>query len=282
VIEDGSATPTASPSAAASETLIFIALLLLAAALFFDAVVAKDLAAQLRASRYAVTEGVVTSSRVASDSEGGVYSIAVTYTYSVGGRALTGDHYSADDGWFSSGDWAAELVRALPPGTRVPVHYASDDPKHAVLRAGLAGGDLLLLMPAVSATLLSISFVIGARRKRRGLPDPRESPAARRELEIPSVVAVFRAELVGRTPLRAAVLALAVSSLGALFLILATLGSHPPLAVSMTAWGGSATAALAAAAFSRRLRARAEAYAARSFSSSARGARTRKITPSSV
>jgi hypothetical protein len=255
VIEGSPGTQERSAAPADPGAVIFIGLLLLAGALFFDAVVARDLAAQLRTTRYAVTEGVVTSSRVVSDSDD-VHSIAVTYTYSVDGRAFTGDHYSADDSWFSSGDWAAVLVRALPPGARVPVHYASDEPKHAVLRAGLAGGDLLLPMLAVSATLLPISLVIAAMRKRRGLPDPLESPAARRELEIPSIVAVFRAQFVGLTPFGAAALALAVSSLGALFFIITAFGSHPPLAVSIAAWGGSATAALAGAAFSRRLRAR--------------------------
>jgi hypothetical protein len=255
------------------EVVSFIGFALLAGALVFDWCAAKDIAAQLRATRYAVTEGRITSSRVLTDATGEpppTHSVGVTYTYEVQGRALAGSHYYADDGWgASSGDWADEIVRTIPPGARVPVYFAPEDPSRAVLRPGVTGGQLLSLMLAVTLTLIPTSLVVGARRRRRGVADPMESAAAKRELEIPSAVAPFRALFAAVSPSGAAVLVLGLASTLMLFSFVAVFGSHPSLGLAAAAWAvvGAATAA---------------AYAARSFSSSASGARTRNTTPSSV
>ena len=232
------------------QVVIFVGLALLSGALYFDYAAIKDVAAQLRATRYAVTEGVITSSRETTDphSDGlATHGIAVSYTYDVQGRGFVGDHYYADDDWgSSSGDWAEQIVRGLPPGARVPVYYPPDAPARAVLRPGVTGGQLLMAMLAVLVTLIPISVIVGARRKKRGIPDPRESDVAKRELEIPTPVAPFRALFAALSPLGAATMALGISAMLALFFIVAVFGSHPSLGVPVAAWSLIAAAAVAA------------------------------------
>jgi hypothetical protein len=279
-VSDDAAEDTKSAASSASrldpEVVIFVGLALLAGALWFDWSAAKDVAAQVRASSYAVTEGVVTSSRVVVEPDSHdpppAVSVGVTYAYAVADRAFTGDHYYADDHWgASSGSWAADIVRALPVGTRVPVYYALDEPAHAVLRPGITGGQLLMGVLAVLLNLVPLSLIVGAWRRKRGVPDPMESAVAKREMEIPTPVAPFRALFTALTPFGAAVTALGLSSTLVLFLFVPIFGSHPSLELAGAAWAVIAGATVSAYIYSARRR-----------SSSASGGHPRKTMPSSV
>lgn len=257
---------------------MFIGVLLLAGAVWFDGAVARDIVRQRWATYYAVTEGVITSSRVSSESAGdggGVYSLAVTYDYSVGGRAFVGDHYYVDDAWGATSDaWAEVTARALPQGKRVPVYYPPEDPARAVLAPGITGGQLLLALVGFPLTLIPAAVISGARRRKAGGREPVHEEVAERSREAPAAGFV-RAVFARLTPLGGAAMGACAAAFSALTIILILLGGHPPIAVPVVAWIAVLAAALSGYLASRRRQ-------ARSFSRSAAGPRTRNTTPSSV
>jgi hypothetical protein len=109
---------------------------------------------QLSTYRYVPCEARIVSSEVVSGTED-TYGVAVDYTYLVDGRLFHGTHYAADDRVMSWGDWASRVVERLPPGTQTVAYHAPDVPERAVLRRGLSGGDLVLLLFLVPFNLLA-------------------------------------------------------------------------------------------------------------------------------
>lgn len=234
---------------------MFVGLLLLAGALWFDGAVVRDIVRQRRATHYAVTEGVITSSRANSEyaGEGGpVYSLAVTYDYSVGGHAFSGDHYYVNDWGGTSDPWAEETARALPPGRRVSVYYPPEDPARAILAPGVTGGQLLLALMGFPLTLIPASVIIGARRRMAGGPglihdETAQKPRAE-HLAKWLVLSIF-ARL---TPLGGAAMGACAAAFSELLLILIIFGGHPPIVVPIVAWIAALTAALGGYRASRR------------------------------
>lgn len=115
--------------------------------LAFDGFITKAAFQQIQALHYPTVRGTITSSKVeaSEDSDGTTYRPAIQYTYSVGGKQYQGDRYRY--GQMGSGDHSAqEIVARHRAGMQVEVHYAAGDPADAVLKAGLEGCDLFLMM----------------------------------------------------------------------------------------------------------------------------------------
>jgi hypothetical protein len=105
----------------------------------------------LRAEGFASTTGAITRSEVTEHSGRRgkrTYGIDIRYSYSVNGRTFEGDTYRYSNSNMSSSDkdWAHEAVRAHPAGGPVTVHYDAANPGDSVLKPGIEGADLFVLM----------------------------------------------------------------------------------------------------------------------------------------
>ncbi|MBC8096440.1 MAG: DUF3592 domain-containing protein, partial [Akkermansiaceae bacterium] len=116
--------------------------------LMFDWFVLGPAVRQIGAQKFSSTSGTILSSEVThnTDSDGTTHGVKITYAYTVAGREYVGDRFRY--GNFSSSDcgWANQAVREHPVGSAVPVFYDPQAPEQALLRPGLAGSDLFLLM----------------------------------------------------------------------------------------------------------------------------------------
>src|SRR5450432_2217866 len=209
----GETTPDSAPADSPNTT--GMTFLLAALALALDVYLGAGLASQLRTAWYSPTVGVISSSEVISQSAsrgGTVHAPKIAYNYVWGSRTFKGDHYAADDSSFSSDSWAADLVAQLSPGTKVPVYVSPADARRAVLRHGLDGGDLLWPLFALPVNLLAVGAFASARRAKGS--------------SAPTAV----------SPLRTALTALGALGIALPVLVLITVGSHPPSAVTGIAW----------------------------------------------
>lgn len=115
----------------------------------------------LRTESWLVTEGMVQSSELKSDSSGegrATYSAAVTYTYQVGGVSYTGEKVSIGQ-MSASSSYAQEILRRYPVGKKILVHYAPADPAEAVLETGIHGGTWICLAVGTAFTLFGTMFL---------------------------------------------------------------------------------------------------------------------------
>jgi hypothetical protein len=128
-------------------------------ALVFDGFLGWSAYCQIRAQNYATTTGVVTHSEVERHAGGKntTYSPNIKYTYTVAGKAYSGDRYRFGTG--SSNDSSARrIVDEHPVGKQVPVYYNPDDPAEALLQPGLDGSDLFLAMFLLPFNLVMLAI----------------------------------------------------------------------------------------------------------------------------
>jgi hypothetical protein len=100
---------------------------------------------------YASTPGEVVSSELESkvDGDDRVSWVKIAYRYTLNGRTYTGSRAESHP-LPSTGSWAANYVKARPPGTSVTVRFDSSRPATAVLEPGFTRNDpfyLLVLLP---------------------------------------------------------------------------------------------------------------------------------------
>ncbi len=137
------------------------------------------------AARFVSTPGVVTVSRVKSqsDSDSTTYRPVIRYRYRAGGKEYFSQRYAY--GTISTNDprHARKVVARHAPGSSVTVYYDPDNPADAVLRLqaeGIVYLLLLFLQPFVLVGLMMIGYTAGlpaaAARMRRFLDAPPEPP----------------------------------------------------------------------------------------------------------
>ena len=105
--------------------------------------------------------GMITWSgvQVHPDSEGSdTYSVAVKYTYSVGGRQYEGDRikFGVTSSTSRRNHVMAQAQRDFPPGDLVPVYYNPKKPSDAVLKRNAGSGTLIFGMVGVVLGILGI------------------------------------------------------------------------------------------------------------------------------
>jgi len=69
----------------------------------------------------------------------------VAYQYHVANRTYTGTRIRVSDSEYQIRDGAAQAIRGLTQGQRVPVYYNPDDVSQSVLRTGAGFQDYALL-----------------------------------------------------------------------------------------------------------------------------------------
>jgi hypothetical protein len=109
---------------------------------------------QLQTVGYLRTSGKVTKSSVGSnrDSEGDSNTPKISYRYSVGGKEYDSDRYETGDVEASYGD-ARAIVDLYPADKTIDVFYDRADPALAVLRPGIGGRELFMLVFAAPFNL---------------------------------------------------------------------------------------------------------------------------------
>jgi len=144
---------------------LFFALFWTAIVGAFDVSVGRDLVHAVRSEGFQTTTGTVVSSEVTEHSgdEGPSYSADIRYRYNVFGRELTGDTYSFGAFPPSGSRWAHEIVAAHPEGQPVMVHFDADDPALSVLKPGLQGSGLfmLLFLTPFNVVMIGLWWFIG-------------------------------------------------------------------------------------------------------------------------
>lgn len=141
--------------------LLFFALFWTAMVGAVDGIIGYNLFRQIRSQSFATTAGTVTSSEVTQHrgSKGGnTYGVKIQYTYDVGGQTFEGDRYRY--GSFSSSDsgWARAAVRERPAGAKTTVHFDPKNPADSVLRTGVEGSDLFILLFLTPFNLIMLAL----------------------------------------------------------------------------------------------------------------------------
>jgi len=144
---------------------LFFALFWTAIVGAFDVSVGRDVVHAVRSEGFQTTTGTVVSSEVTEHSgdEGPSYSADIRYRYNVAGRELTGETYSFATFPPSGSRWAREIVAAHPEGRAVTVYYDADDPALSVLKPGLQGSGLfmLLFLTPFNVVMIGLWWFIG-------------------------------------------------------------------------------------------------------------------------
>lgn len=135
----------------------------------------------LRASSWNATPCVVTSSRVASSSDGDTFSVEIHYSYSVEGRQYDGKRYGFFGGSSSGYASKKEVVDLNPVGKNATCYVNPFDPAEAVFHRGFTWDMLwgLFGLPffAVGAGGLFMSLRTSL-KERRTRKEARANPAA--------------------------------------------------------------------------------------------------------
>jgi hypothetical protein len=92
----------------------------------------------IRASTWDATPCVVTSSRVASSSDGDTFAVEIRYSYQVGGKPYQGSRYGFFGGYSSGYSSKDEVVRENPAGKTATCYVNPFDPAQAVFHRGVS------------------------------------------------------------------------------------------------------------------------------------------------
>lgn len=130
----------------------------------FDVTVGRDVVNAVRSESFHTTTGTVISSKVTEHSgdEGPTYSADIVYRYNVLGFERTGDTYRF--GTYAPGSrWARNVVAAHRVGQPVTVYYDAHDPTLSVLKPGLDGSSLfmLLFLLPFNVAMLGLWWIVG-------------------------------------------------------------------------------------------------------------------------
>jgi hypothetical protein len=197
--------------------------LFLTATLGLDALVAHSLITQARSTRFAKTTGTITKSELDSHRRRGgrrSYALDLAYTYSVQGRVYTGTRQHFGLPFF--GDRSAKMgASAYPVGKTVTVHYDQADPSVATLETGVREGSLVMLIFVAPFNFFLLGLGGAVLWSYRPIRSER-GVGGLKVIEDPDTIRVR----LPRTPAPvAALLAMTLASLAALFVVLFVLNA---------------------------------------------------------
>lgn len=218
-----------------SGILIFFGLFWSGMTLLFDGFTLVPAARQVLAQRFVATEGIIRSSEVThhEDSEGDTHGVRITYGYNVAGREYVGDRYRYNAGSSSDCGWANQAVANHPVGKTVTVYYNPRNPADALLRPGLAGSDLILVMFMTPFNAVMLGFWwFGWNRLMRRWRNPIAGG-----VKVTTGLRQTRARLTEYSPLVVTLASIAFAAFLSLFVILISYGGfHPPLHAMKITW----------------------------------------------
>jgi len=212
-----------------------------------DYVVLETTVRQCQARAFAVTTGKIIQSQVG---RGAIKSrgVDIAYRYTVGGTVYMGHRYryDEDNGAF---DYTA-TARSFPPFATRAVYYNPANPADAVLKPGMDGCDLLLVLFGLPFNIATVALWIAVFRSRR-VPRRIAPAGGVRIIQSPGFM---RVQLTGFSPLTAGFFGVAVAAIAAVFPIVSLDGFTPGLELMTIVLGLVAAAGLAAFLWAARRR----------------------------
>lgn len=217
--------------------MIFGGLAWSAITLFFDCLMIVPTVHQALALRFSSTEGTIFTSEVTK--HGGrrikdptTHGVKVSYSYSVGDQAYTGDRYQYET-WSSSDSWASRVVNALPPGTKVRVHYDPANPRNSLLKPGIEGSHLfqLLFLTPFNAVMIGLWLAVGSALRLKWFKPPAGG------VKLKPGLRQTRARLTSSSALVTGLATVGLLAFVGTFIVgLGSGGMHPPLRTMVVVW----------------------------------------------
>ena len=146
------------PKGVTGKNLGVLSLALVAASLLLMAWAGYEINRAIETRTWPEAQGTINSSGVrkeirresgSSGRKSTTYYPEIRYAYQAGGRSYTGTKINIG-GKTGGMEWLAQrAVKKYPSGENVIVHYNPDDPSEAVLKAGIAGSSIFILLMGV-------------------------------------------------------------------------------------------------------------------------------------
>jgi hypothetical protein len=196
--------------------------------------VGRDIYRQIRATGFANTTGLVTSSKITvHHGKGTTYGVDIRYTYTIAGKTFPGTNYRY--GQISSSDsaWAKDAVRQHPVGTLTTVYYDQDKPEDSVLSPGINGGDLFFLLFLTPFNLIGLGLVSALVISQWQKIYPTEAGGVKWHMEGMR----FCVRLAECSPTVWGLAAFGVAAFAGIFVIGFSAGFHPTIPVMEAGWG---------------------------------------------
>ena len=130
----------------------------------------------LLSTKWPKAEGSIRSSLVhrSTNKKGTTYQANVWFDYKVSEMAYSGDRVSFAQFGLSGPGHAQSIVNRYPPGAKVKVSYAPENPDLSVLEPGLTIADSFL--PLGGAVFVVAGYYLGPSRKRKPAANLRVAP----------------------------------------------------------------------------------------------------------
>jgi hypothetical protein len=232
--------------------MVFFGLAWSAFTLFFDCLMIVPAVCQAFALQFSSTEGTIITSAVTEHrntpgqkASRTTYGVKVSYSYSVGDQDYTGDRYQYDT-WSSSDSWASRVVNALPPGTKVRVHYDPANPRNSLLKPGIAGSHLfqLLFLTPFNALMIGLWLGVGSALRRKWFKPPAGG------VKLKTGLRQTRARLTSFSALGTGLATVGLLAFAGTFIVgFGPGGTHPPLRTVVVVWSVILASGVLAAAW---------------------------------
>jgi hypothetical protein len=202
--------------------------------LFFDAMVLSAAAMQLWSYTFDATAGTVLQCDVTSDADedGTTYGLDIRYQYRVGENIYTSDRYRFG-AVKTSGKWSEAIARQYPVDGRCTVYYDTANPERALLKRGIEGIDLYMLLFLTPFNLVMLAGWAVAYRTFRPAPKYEETGGVRVRDDGVEV----RAFVPDNSALFVSLLAIGGTSFVMIFVAGCLTGMRPTLPVMFGVWG---------------------------------------------
>jgi hypothetical protein len=142
---------------------------------FFDHFIFSTIFRQLESTRFAQAPAEIISSELKRNNsrDGDTFGVKVQFRYTVDGREYSSDKYSFDNLSSSDSGWARQAVAKYFAGAQTTCYYDPADPSRAILKPGIDGSNIFLLMFITPFNVVGLGLIwyalIGDRPARRVL-----------------------------------------------------------------------------------------------------------------
>lgn len=173
---------------------------------------------------------------------GRTYGVDVRYVYRAGGRKFTSSRYAFNAVKSSDSQWVHDALARFPAGREVEAFHDPARPERSVLRRGIDGSDIFVLMFLTPFNLVGFGLVVlaglGAWRTGRApkILEVRQEPGLRERIDAG-----------GWGPIGSFFGVLGMCTFAGIFIVAIPTGFHPSLTKVVVIWGAAWLAAFWAA-----------------------------------
>lgn len=210
----------------------------------FDGFIGYTITKQIQSQSFPTVVGVITSSEVSShyDSENGTtYKANISFGYNFNGRDYHSNQWRYSAMGSSDQSYAREAVKEFPEGRDVKVYVNPDKPEDAVLRTGVEGMDMFMLLFLTPFNLIMLTgWFFGGRailRKRFGWFQENSEPGLPPGVQLIQDPQRTRLVLEKPSALGQAVGAMFISSFASIFIVGFGIGFNISMMHIAVIWG---------------------------------------------